>query len=151
MVVGGTGESYDNADTFDEAWEHPNKSEREYWREAIKKEFNDMIKRKVWREIYVDQIPNDRRLIGSKWGFKKKRNGVYRARLVGLGYSQVPGVDHNDNFSPVVSDTTFRCVMVLALMNNWEIELVDIETAFLYGILEEETFMKIPEGLGVYK
>ena len=67
--------------------EHPNRSEREYWREAIRKEFNDIIKRKVWRETYVDQIPNDRRLIGSKWMFKKKGNGMYRARLVGLGYS----------------------------------------------------------------
>ena len=40
--------------------------------------------------------------------------------------------------------------MVLVLMNNWEMEVVDIETAFLYGILEEEIFMKIPEGLNVY-
>ena len=63
----------------------------------------------------------------------------------------MPGLDHKDNFSPVVSDTTFRYVMVLALMNNYEMELVDIETAFLYGILEEEIFMKIPEGLDVYK
>ena len=27
---------------------------------------------------------------------------------------------------------------------------MDIETAFLYGILEEEIFMKIPEGLDTY-
>ena len=55
-------------------------------------------------------------MIGSKWVFKKKRNGVYRARLVGLGYSQIAGVDHKDNFSPVVTDTTFRCVLVIALI-----------------------------------
>ena len=78
-MVGGTDESYDNPDTFDEAWEHPNISERKYWREAIRKEFNDMIKRQVWRETDIDQIPSNRRLIGSKWVFKKKRNGVYRA------------------------------------------------------------------------
>ena len=106
-----------------------------------------MIKRKVWRETCVDDIPDDRRLIGSKYMFKKKRNGVYRARPVGLGYSQVPQVDHKD----VVSDTTFRYVVVLTLMNKWEMEVVDIETAFLYGILEEEIFMKILEGLDVYK
>ena len=70
---------------------------------------------------------------------------------MGLGYSHVPRVDHKDNFLSVVSDTTFRYVMVLALMNNWEMEVVDIKTAFLYGILEEEIFMKIPEGLDVYK
>ena len=41
--------------------------------------------------------------------------------------------------------------MVLASMNNWEMEVVDIETTFLYRILEEEIFMKILEGLDVYK
>ena len=29
-------------------------------------------------------------------------------------------------------------------------EVVDIETAFLYGILDEEIYMKIPEGLETY-
>ena len=46
-MVGGIDESYDNLDTFDEAWEHPNTTEREYWRKAVRKEFNDMIERKV--------------------------------------------------------------------------------------------------------
>ena len=46
-MVGGTDESYDNPGTFNEAWEHPNISERKHWREAIRKEFNDMIKRQV--------------------------------------------------------------------------------------------------------
>ena len=148
--VGGTDESYDNPEQFQEAWNHPKTEEREYWREAIRKEFNDMIKRKVWRETRTSEIPENRRLIGSKWVFKKKRNGVYRARLVGLGYSQIAGVDHKDNFSPVVTDTTFRCVLVMALLEGWNMEVVDIETAFLYGILDEEIFMKMPEGLDIY-
>ena len=84
------------------------------------------------------------------WVFKKKRNGVYRARLVGLGYSQILGVDHKDNFSPVVTDTTFRCVLIIALSNEWNMEVVDIERAFLYGVLDEEIYMKIPEGLEDY-
>ena len=124
--------------------------DREQWRSGIRKEFNDMIKRKVWRHTKINKIPEDRRLIGSRWVFKKKRNGVYRARLVGLGYSQIPGVDHKDNFSPVVTDVTFRCVLVISLLNDWDMEVVDIETAFPYGILDEEIFMKLPEGLDVY-
>ena len=52
-MVGGTDESYGNPDTFDEAWEHPNITERKNWRDAIRKEFNNMIKRKVWRETCV--------------------------------------------------------------------------------------------------
>ena len=66
---------------------------------------------------------------------------------MGLGYSQVPGIDHKDNFSPVVSEITFRIVMILALMNDWDMEIVDVVTAFLYGDLEETIFMKIPAGL----
>ena len=43
-----------------------------------------MTKREVWRKTNMREIPEDRRLIGSKWVFKKKRNGVYRARFVDL-------------------------------------------------------------------
>ena len=81
-MVGGTDESYDNPDIFQEVWNHPDEEEKEHWRTAIKKEFNDMTKREVWRKVNVKEIPKDRRLIGSKWVFRKKRNGVYRARLV---------------------------------------------------------------------
>ena len=32
-------------------------------------------------------------LIESKWVFKKKRDGQFRAHLVVWGYTQIPGVD----------------------------------------------------------
>ncbi len=51
MVGGGTDDSYDNPDTFDEAWNHPDAADKEHWRTAIKKEFNNEIKRKLWRHI----------------------------------------------------------------------------------------------------
>ena len=107
MVGGRTDDFYNNPDTFNEAWNHPDAGDKKHWRTAIKNEVNNMIKRKVWRQTKINKIPKDRRLIGSKWVFKKKRNGVFRARLVGFGYSQILGVDHKDNFSPVVTDTIF--------------------------------------------
>ena len=76
---------------------------------------------------------------------------MYRARLVGLEYSQVPGIDHKDNFSPVIKEGTFRCVMVLTIQNNWVSEIVDVVTAFLYGDLEELIFMTSLEGLDKYQ
>ena len=109
-----------------------------------------MINRDVWRYTKRDRIPQSRRLIGNKWVFKKKRNGVYRDRLVALGYAQVPGIDHKDNFVPVVSEIAFRTILIMVLMNGWTFEIVDIETAFLYGELEEEIYMKVPEGLEIY-
>ena len=62
------------------------------------------------------------------------------------GYSQVPGVDFTENFSPVVNDVTFRMVLVLMMLNRYKCKLIDVETAFLEGDLEEEIFMDVPDG-----
>ena len=144
--VGGTDELYEAPADFNEAWYHPVQSEREKCREAIKKEFRDIINKKVWKVVNIADIPSNRRLIGCRFTNKRKRNGVYRARLVALGYSQVPGVDFTDNFAPVIQDITFRVMCVLIIMYGWKAGIVDIETAFLYGELEETIFMKVPVG-----
>jgi hypothetical protein len=89
-------------------------------------------------------------LIGNKWVFKQKKNGIYRARLVALGYSQIPGVDFSENYAPVVNDITMRVMLVLKMENNWMSETIDVETAFLYGDLTEEIYMTIPRGLEEY-
>lgn len=110
------------------------------------KEFKDMREKKVWKVVEIKDKPLDRRLIGCRWVNKRKRNGVYRARLVALGYSQIPGVDFTDSFVPVIHDTTFRLLCVLIVVNGWIAEIVDIETEFLYGDLEEVIYMTVPEG-----
>ena len=83
----------------------------------------------------MGEIEKGRRLIGCKWVFKLKRDGRYRARLVGLGYTQIPGVDYTDHFAPVVSDVTLRIVLVLWLIHDLEEDQLDVETAFLEGKL----------------
>ncbi|KAG7338676.1 reverse transcriptase RNA-dependent DNA polymerase [Nitzschia inconspicua] len=134
---------FDEPKTFQEAWNHPDPEERKKWREAIKKEFHDMIVRKVWRKTNKSSIPSHRRLIGCKWIFKKKKDGRYRARLCALGYSQIPGEDFMDTSSPVVDDVTVRIVIACMMINGWENEVVDITTAFLHGDMEEEeVYMK---------
>jgi len=46
-----------------------------------------MIKRGVWINVKGSSVPEGQTLIGSKWVFKEKRDGRFRARLVCLGYS----------------------------------------------------------------
>ena len=79
-----------------EAWHYPIEKERKNWRVTIKKEIRIMIERWVWRKTERKKILSNRILIGNKWVFKIKRDGTYRARLVALGYSQIPGVDYTD-------------------------------------------------------
>jgi histone deacetylase 1/2 len=133
--------------SYDEAWNHPNPIKRKKWRAAITKEFVDMKKRAVWSLLERSQMPTGRRCVKCRWVFKIKRSGVYRARLVACGYSQIPGVDFTDNYSPVVNDVTFRLLLVIWLYYHYTAKIVDVETAFLYGKLEEDIYMECPPGL----
>jgi hypothetical protein len=120
---------------------------REKWRKAINKELEEMDKKQVWEVIKKEEIPEKRRTIKCKWIFKIKRNGVYRAGLVACGYSQVPGVDFNDSFAPVINDVSFRIMLIAKLIWDLKACIVDVETAFLHGELQDEIYMNAPEGL----
>ena len=133
--------------TSQEAWHCQNEKERNNWRTAIRKEIRSMIDREVWRKTERKKIPNNRRLIGNKWVFKIKRDGTYRPRLVVLGYSQIPGVDYTDNFAPVAHDVSFRIALARMMVEKLDSLVMDVETAFLYGEIDEEIFMKSPVGM----
>ena len=89
-----------------------------------------MIDREVWRKTERKKIHNNRRLIGNKWVFKIKRDGTYRARIVALGYSQIPGVDYTDNIAPVAHGVTFRIALARMMVENLDSLVMDVETAF---------------------
>ena len=90
-----------NPSSFDEAWNHSDPFQRELWRAAIKKEFSKMEMNQVWKKVPRSTIPEGRRCVKYKWVFEIKRSGIFRARLVACGYSQLPGVDFTAAFSPV--------------------------------------------------
>ena len=69
------------------------------------------------------------------------------ARLVALGYSQIPGVDYTDNFVPVAHDVSFRIALARMMVKKLVGLVMDVETAFLYGDIEEEIFMKSTVGM----
>ena len=103
----------------------------------------------MWRKIKIKDIPEGIKLVGCKWVYKLKRNGVYRSRLVALGYTQVAGVDFTDNFSPVVHAVTLRAALVLWLVLGLDVDQIDVETAFLEGELDEKerVYLKCPPGM----
>jgi hypothetical protein len=70
----------------------------------------------------------------------------YRSSCVAKGFSQIPGKDFQENHAPLVSDTTFHLLMVFKIMLKLEARQFDLEKAFLYGKLEEDLWMAIPEG-----
>ena len=93
------------------------------------------------------KIPSNRRHIGNEWVIKIKRDGTYRARSVALGYSQIAGVDYTDNFAPATHDISFRTALARMMGEKLDSLVMDVETAFLYGEIDEEIFMKSPVGM----
>jgi hypothetical protein len=133
--------------SYNEAWNHQESKQQVKWRKAIAKEFNDMVTRKVWKKMKRQDIPSGRRCVKTKWVMKIKRNGVFRARLVACGYSQIPGVDFTENYAPVINDVTYRIILFASMVWGLETKIINFETAFLHRDLEQEIYMDCPEGL----
>jgi hypothetical protein len=67
--------------------------------------------------------------------------------LVACGYSQITGIDFNESFALVNNDISFRIMLIAKLIWNLEAIIIGLETAFLYGKLQQEIHMNIPEGM----
>ncbi len=118
------------------------------WKLAADDEYNSLMDNKTWT---LTTLPPDREAIQSRWVLTVKP-GVrgatprYKARLVAKGYSQRPGIDYDETFAPVAKQTTLRTVLSFVAALNLEMCQLDIKTAFLYGELNEEIYLKQPEG-----
>jgi len=113
------------------------------WFEAMKGEVKALDDRDVWELV---DCPKERKTIRCRWVFSIKSDGHKRARLVAKGFSQIPGIDFEDTFSPVARFETVRLLLATAALEDWEIEALDVKTAFLYGDLDEILYMNQPEG-----
>jgi hypothetical protein len=90
-------------------------------------------------------------VVTGKWLFRHKLTSAgsldrYKARWVLRGFTQRPGVDYDETFSPVVNFTTVRAVLALALAlsRDWAIHQLDVKNAFLHGTLTETVYCSEP-------
>jgi hypothetical protein len=97
-------------------------------------------------------MPLDKRVIGSLWIFKLKRdsNGQvieFKARVCARGDQQTYEVDYHETFVPTLRYTTLRLLLSLACSLDLEIEQFDVVTAFLNADVDEDIYMYPPPGL----
>jgi hypothetical protein len=106
----------------------------------------------TWRLV---EHPAGRTPVGFHWVFHIKRTADgsierYKARLVAQGFSQRPGWDYVESFAPTIRLSVVCALFALAAADDLECDSIDITTAFLNGYLEEEIYMKPPEGYEQY-
>nr|GEV72910.1 retrovirus-related Pol polyprotein from transposon TNT 1-94 [Tanacetum cinerariifolium] len=126
-----------------------NSSDKDEWVRAIEEEMSSLMKNHTWE--LVDQPPGQK-LISFKWLYKIKE-GIesiqkprYKARLVARRFTQQAGIDYNEVFSPVVRHTSIRVIISLTACEDYELEQLDVKTAFLHGNLEETIYIRQPPG-----
>lgn len=118
------------------------------WVEAMNSEHQALLCNGTWRLV---PRPKGKNIIGCKWVYKVKRNSDgsidrYKARLVAKGYKQRYGIDYEDTFSRVVKAATIRLIMSIAVSRGWSLCQLDVQNAFLHGVLDEEVYMHQPPG-----
>ena len=71
----------------------------------------------------------------------------YKARFVAQGFSHVEGVHYDETFAPVAHYTSIRSLITIVAEMGWKIHQMDVKTAFLNGIIQEEVYVEQPQGL----
>jgi hypothetical protein len=93
--------------------------------------------------------PHGVNVIRTKWVFKNKQGEdgkVVRnkALLVAQGYSQVEGQDFWETFAPVACLEAIRILLAFAASKGFKLYQMDLKSAFLNGVIQEEVFVKQP-------
>jgi hypothetical protein len=108
----------------------------------MEEEYDTLISNGSWELVFQPQGSN---VVTGKWVFthKLRADGIlnrYKACWVLWGFTQCPGVDYDETFSPVVKPATVRTVLTTVVSRDWPIQQLDVKNAFLHGTLSETVF-----------
>ena len=114
------------------------------WVNSMHEELHQFVWNDVWELV---RRPKGINVIGTKWIFKNKSNEhdiVIRnkLRLVAQGYTQVEGIDFDETFAPVAILESIRILLAIASHLNFKLYQMDVKSAFLNGMLQEEVYVK---------
>jgi hypothetical protein len=118
------------------------------WRTAMVDEYGALLSNGTWELV---ARPRGSNVVTGKWVFTHKLcvDGSfdrYKAHWVLRGFTQHPGVDYDETFSPVVKPATVRTVLATAVSHNWPIQQLDVKNAFIHDTLSETVFCSQPTG-----
>ncbi|CAI7761495.1 unnamed protein product [Closterium sp. NIES-53] len=122
--------------------------DREKWLVSRDAEYQSLLENGTW-DLVV--LPEGKKAIQCKWVPRIKTDDkgqvtIYKSRLVAKGFMQEEKQDFNEIFAPTAIPPTLRILLADAAVSGKFIIQMDISTAFLNGILEEDVYMTQPPG-----
>ena len=118
------------------------------WKAAMDREFKSLEENGVWELV---RPPSGQGIVSGKWHFAHKLdyegNVVkYKTRFVARGFTQTPGIDFHDTYSPTAKLSRLRTVLACGVKLGMHFNKMDIKTAYLNAPIQEDIYMEQPEG-----
>ena len=118
------------------------------WVNSMHEELHQFVRNDVWELV---PRPKGVNVIGTKWIFKNKSNEhgiviINKLRLVARGYTQVEGIDFDETFASVARLESIRILLAIASHLNFKLYQMDVKSAFLNGMLQEEVYVEQSKG-----
>ncbi|KAI7944584.1 hypothetical protein MJO28_010279 [Puccinia striiformis f. sp. tritici] len=129
---------------------HPDKAA---WLGTIQEELQNLFRHQIWT---IELVPDGKRVMGARWVFVEKRSSdgkliKLKARYVAKGYAQIAGVEFQDTFAPTATFVSLRLLLTVAAKCHWPVYSFDFVAAYLHSPIDEEVWVRPPEGLDVPK
>jgi hypothetical protein len=108
----------------------------------MEEEYGALLANQIWDLV---PRPSGCNVVTDKWiwTIKRRADGTlerYKVHWVLRGFTQRPGVDYDETFSPVVKPATVRTVLLSALSRSWPVHQLDVKNAFLHDTLTETVY-----------
>ncbi|GJY95415.1 retrovirus-related pol polyprotein from transposon TNT 1-94 [Tanacetum coccineum] len=91
-------------------------------------------------------LMTDERRVRPKGLWMSSEDSHGQEKLMAKGYKQKHGIDYEEVFAHVARLKTIRMIISIAAQHRWKIHQMDVKSAFLNGLLEEEVYVEQPEG-----
>ena len=132
--------------SLDDALSRPHAKE---WQTVLDYEIGQLEKLGTW---VIADLPKGHNAIPCSAMLKEKRSldgkiTSYQVRIVTGGHRQVKGVNYSETFSSAVKMPTVWVVLANVATQDWEIEHVNVKSAYLNTTLKETIYMKPPQGV----
>ena len=136
--------------TLKEALDSPDSTS---WHASIPDELKSLQDMGIYKLISCSSVPASCKILYGKWVFRLKCDEAghpawFKFCLVVKGFKQVFGQDYIETTSPTPCMKSLHLILHIATVNDWEVQQIDVKTAYLYSLLpaNEVVYMEKPEG-----